>query len=74
MSVTEQIEIDERGIEQKPGRKRGSCTEMLQKCQKCGRWVYTLTDMTKHSAGYVCGGCVSRIIDKEWRERRRGRG
>jgi len=52
--------VDSRGIEQKSGRKRGSFTDVLQKCQVCGRWVYVLTELEPDQN--VCGGCFSRII------------
>lgn len=57
------IWVDHRGIRQKNGRKRGDVTDILQQCQGCGRWVYTLTDMTPD--GHVCGDCANRI----WRKK-----
>lgn len=68
-SVTEETWVDDRGIEQKRGAATTYGYKVLQKCQKCGRWVYTLTDMKED--GHVCGHCVRRILDKRWRARRK---
>lgn len=60
--------INHRGVHQKNGRKHGIVTEVLQQCQSCGRWVYTLTDMSPD--GYLCGGCVNRTLDKRRKSQR----
>ena len=62
MNLDDGTWVDHRGVREKNGRKHGVVTEILQQCQGCGRWVYTLTDMSPD--GDLCGGCVNRTLDK----------